>query len=176
MDPQMENLDSNRHAPEVAREKGDVEEGGGGHAEEHRRERVEDGEDKRVARQVPADPAVPVSRAERRAVEDGSLHAVDGHAPEGELADDFVQRALADEVLLEAVAEAVEGGAEQGEEVALDLVGRGEGIVARQLVRAEEHADAADGEEDAEDLRPVVAHAQEGEGHYHHDDDGPEVY
>ena len=111
------------------------------------------------------------------AVEDGGLHAVDDHGPEAELADNFVERAAADEPLLVDVAETVEGGAEHGEQVAFELLAAGDAADGGAVdgVGAEKHAHAADADENAEDLRPVVAHFQEEEGEEDDDDDGPEV-
>lgn len=43
------------------------------------------------------------------------------------------------------------------------------------MVTAEEDAHAADTDEDAEDLRPMITHMEEGEGENHHENDGPEV-
>lgn len=108
MNRQMEHLDANRDAPEAAGQEGDVEEGGAREAEQDRRERVEEREDERVAREVSADFGVPVCGAEGGAVEDAGLGAVDQHAPESELPDDFVQRAFRDEPFFEDVAQAVE--------------------------------------------------------------------
>lgn len=47
-----------------------------------------------------------------------ALDAVDEHAPESHLADDFVKRTLADEHLLERVAESVAGSTNEHEDVA----------------------------------------------------------
>jgi hypothetical protein len=43
------------------------------------------------------------------------------------------------------------------------------------VIGAEENAHAADADEDAEDLGPVVADAEEEEGYRDDDNDGPEV-
>ena len=181
MDTQPEDFDPNDHAPEIAREEGDIEEGRAREAEHERRPAVEDGEAEGVADHVAGDLAVgaPVGDGvEAVAVEDARLRARDEHAPEAELADDFVQRAFRDEEFLGHVAEAVEGRARQGEEVAFQLVAAGDaprGGPLRDVVAAEEDADAADADEDAEDLRPVVADPEEDAGDEHYHDDGPEV-
>lgn len=106
------------------------------------------------------------------------MRAVDDHAPPADLADDFVQRPLADEELLGDVAEAVEGGAGEREQVALQLAAGGDvaAVDAGDVVRAEEDAHAADAGEDAQDLGPVVADPEDEEGDRYDDDDGPEVY
>lgn len=126
----MEDLDADGDAPEVTGKQTDVEEGGGGEAKQDGCKRVEEREDKRVSREVAANLGVPHGRVERRAVEDASLGAVDEHTPESQLADDFVQRALRHEELLKAVTEAVKGRTEQCEQVAFDLIGRWECVVA----------------------------------------------
>lgn len=103
------------------------------------------------------------------------MRAVDEHAPEGELADDFVEGLFGDEEFFKDVGEAVEGGAQEGEEVAFDLVGGAELVVACDLVGAEDYAYAADAEKDADDLGPVVAYFEEQEGDDDYDYNGPEV-
>jgi len=103
------------------------------------------------------------------------LRPVDQHTPEGELPDYFVHGPLRDEELFEAVAETVEAGSEEGEEVAFQLV-RGRVIVlAGNVVGGEEDAHAADAEEDTGVLRDVVAHVKENERDDNNNDDGPEV-
>jgi hypothetical protein len=44
------------------------------------------------------------------------------------------------------------------------------------MVGAENYTEPADAEQDAEDLRVVVADAEEKEGYYYYDGYGPEVY
>ena len=90
MHVQPEDADANNHAPEIAREQADVEEGGRREPEHERREGVEERETEGVAGQVAADAAIPGRGAEGGAVEDARLRAVDQGAPEAELADDFV--------------------------------------------------------------------------------------
>lgn len=175
VDAQVEDLDANGDAPEVARQQGDVEEGGRGEAEEHGGERVEEEQHERVARQVAADVCVPHGGAEAVAVEDARLRAVDQHAPEAELAHHLVQRALRHQKLLAHVGDAVQRGAQQREQVALERVERRGGPAGGQVVGPEEDAHAADAEQDADDLQPVVAHLEEEEGDDDHDDNGPEV-
>ena len=104
------------------------------------------------------------------------MSPVNEHGPERQLPHNLIQGPLRHQKFFKAVAQAVEGCAEEREEVALDLVRGREGVVPCDFVGAEEDAYAADGEEDAEDLRPVVAHAQEEEGDYYYDYYGPEVY
>ena len=172
---QPKDLNPDRHAPEIARQQRDIEKGSRREAEQQRGERVEDEEHERVADDVADDLAVPGSAAEGRAVEDPGLRPVDQHAPEGELPDYFVHGPLGDEELFEAVAEAVEAGSEEGEEVTFQLV-RGRVIVlAGDVVGGEEDAHAADTEEDAGVLREVVAHVEEDERNDDNNDNGPEV-
>lgn len=120
---------------------------------------------------------IPHRGAEGGAVKDARLRPVDDHAPPADLSDDLVQWALADEELLGHVAEAVEGRARQREQVALELAARGDvaAVDARQVVRGQQQAHAADADEDTQHLCPVIAHAQEEERDGHDDDDGPEV-
>jgi len=178
IDGQAKNLDADDDAPEIAGEEGDVEESGGGETEHERGEGVEEGEGEGVADEVAGHVTIPGRGAERVAVEDGGLDAVDDHAPEAHLADDFVEGTFGDEEFLGDVGEAVEGGAEEGEEVAFELVGAaddaGVGGVG-DVVGGEQEAHAADADEDAGHLAEVVADAQGEEGDQHDDDDGPEV-
>ena len=58
------------------------------------------------------------------AIEYGGLYSVDEHAPECELADDFVHGSLRDQELLECVTEAVEGLSEQTEKISFEGVRR----------------------------------------------------
>lgn len=171
----MENLHADGHAPEVTRQQGDVEKGRGREAEQNGGEGVEERKDERVAGEIAADGGVPRCRAETRAVEDAGLGAVDEHAPEAELADDDVERVLADEELLEGVGKTVQRCAQQREKIALDGIARGELVVPREMVGAEEHAHTADTQEDTRDLGPAVAHTQEEKRQNDDDDDGPEV-
>jgi len=78
--------------------------------------------------------------SKRRTVEDAGLCAIDEHAPERKLAHDLVQRALGNQPLLKHVAEAVESGAEQGEEVAFDGTGGTNVVCARDVVGAKDDA------------------------------------
>lgn len=175
VDRVAEDADADDGAPEVAGEQGDVEEGGGGDAQDERDDAVEERERERVAHDVADDGAVEVGRLEAVAVEDGGLRAVDEEAEEAEEGEDLVRGPLADEPLLEGVGQAVEGGAEQGEQVALDQVGAGPAVSALDMVAREQDAGTADADEDADDLEDLVAHAQQDERDDDDDDDGPEV-
>lgn len=175
----LEHIDPDNHAPKVRREQADIEKRRRGQPEQYRRQRVEDEQTERVARQIPADLAIPRRAGEGLPVEDGSLHANDEHPVQPQLAQDLIHGPLADEVFLRDVREAVAAGAYQGEKVALDLVAAGWTVAvpaaAGDVVGAEKHTHAADGDEDAQDLGPVVADAEEEKGDDHDDDDGPEV-
>lgn len=175
MDRIMEHLDSNRHAPKTPCQQTDIEKRGRGKTEQNRGERVEEREDEGVAGEVAADFGRPGRGGEGGAVEDGGLHADDEHAPEGELTDNFVHGTFGDEEFFEDVGEAVAGGTEQGEEVTLELIGARECIRAGQVIAAEQDAHAADAEQDAGVLRPVIPHFEEDERDGDNDDDGPEV-
>ena len=177
IDGQAKHLDANHHAPEIAGEEGDVEKGGRRKAEDERGERVEERETQRIPDQIATDLAVPGGGLEGGAIEDARLGAVDDHAPEAHLADDLVEGPLGDEEFLRHVGEAVEGGAEEGEEVAFELVGSADvaAVGAGDVVRGEQEAHAADADQDAGHLGDVVSDAQGEEGDEDDDDDGPEV-
>ena len=171
----VEHVDADDGAPEVARQQADVEERRAAHAEDQRRDAVEDEEREVEAGDVPADGGRPRGVAERGPVEDGRLGAVDDDAPEREHGDHLVRGALGHEELLQRVGEAVEGGAKQAEEVALELVLGGEVVGVRDLVRREEDAHAGDAGQDAADGGHAVAHVQREERDDDDDNDGPEV-
>ena len=177
MHMQVKHLDTDDHAPEIAREEGNVLERSGREAIQDGDERVEEEEDQRVASEIATDLAVPGRGVETMTVEDCGLDAVDDHGPEAELADDFVQWAAGDEPFLVYIVKAVECGAKEREEVAFELIARGDvpAIGAGDVVGCQEQAHAADAHEDTEHLGPVIAHLEEGEGDNDHDDDGPEV-
>lgn len=177
IDVVAEDADADDDAPEVAGEQADVEEGGTGEAVEDGHERIEEHEDEGVADEVADDGTGPDGGAEAGAVEDAGLHAVDDHAPEAELADDFVERATADEPFFAHVAEAVGGGADESEEIAFELAGARDvaAVGALDVVRGQQDAEAADADENTQDLGPVVAHLEEEEANSDDDDDGPEV-
>lgn len=175
VDGVAEDADADDGAPEVSREEGDVEEGGGREAQDVRDHRVEQEQREREADDVADHGAVEVGRLEAVAVEDGGLHAVDEDAEEAEEGEDLVGRTPADEPFLEGVGEAVEGRAEEGEQVAFEEVRAGPAVGALDVVAREQDARAPDADEDADDLEDLVAHAQEEEGDDDDDDDGPEV-
>lgn len=175
MDGEAEDVDADDGAPEVAGEQGDVEEGGGGDAQDEGDNGVEEGQGEGVADDVADDGAGELGGLQAVAVEDGGLDAVDEDAEEAEEGEDLVGGAAADEPLLEGVGEAVEGGAEEGEEVALDEVNAGPAVGALDVIARQQDAGAADADEDADDLEDLVAHAQQQEGDDDDDDDGPEV-
>lgn len=162
-------------APEVGGQEGDVEEGGAAHAQDEGRQSVEDAQADGVAGEPAADGAVPVCLLEGLAVKDGSLDAVDDHAKEAHKGQDVVHGPLGDEPLLEDVGDAVEGGAQQAKEIALDHVDARAAVGAGDVVRGQQDAHAAAADEDAEDLEDLVAHAQQDEGDDDDADDGPEV-
>lgn len=179
VDARVEDLDADDDAPEVAREQGDVEEGGRGEAEDEGGAGVEDEEAERVAGHVAADFAVvPDGRLVAVPVEDAAHGAVDDRAPEAQLAHDFVERSLAHQEFLRHVAHAVECGAHQCEEVAFELVAArdtAEAGTLRDVVGAKEDAHAADADEDADDLGGMVADVEENEGDEDDHYDGPEI-
>ena len=176
---QMKHLDSDRRAPKVPRQQGNVEEGRGRETEEDGGAAVEDEEQERVAGEVAADFAVvPDGIFILWSVENSRHGAVDEHAPEAELAYNFVQGSLGDEEFFRHVTHAVEGRADQGEEIPFQLIAARDAAEAGTLgdvIGAEEDADATDADEDADDLGRVVANVEEDEGNQDDHYDGPEV-
>lgn len=175
----MKYFDANDDAPEIPRQQTDVEEGRRGETEHDRRTGVENEQAQRVTGQITAHFAIiPHGLRVALSVENARHGAVDEHAPEAELAHDLVERTLADEELLGHVAHAVEGRADEGEQVAFELVAAGDAAEAGTLgdvVAAEEDADAADADEDADDLGRVVADVEEDGGDEDDHYDGPEI-
>lgn len=174
MDMFMEHLDADTDTPEVHSEHGNVKERSGRKPKHQWRKTVKQEQTQRIARKVAADFTVPDGDTERVTIEDGSLGAVDEHAEEGHHTQHLIDGPFADEELLGRVTGAVEGGAEQGEEVAFELVRCGAGV-ACYVVGGDEDADSADGDQNAHDLGDVVAHMEEEEGQDDHDGYGPEV-
>lgn len=162
-------------APEIAGEQGDVEEGGRGDSQEEGHDGVEERQHQRVPDDVPDDGAAEVGRLETVAVEDGGLGPVDEEAEETEEGEDLVRGALADEPFLARVGQAVEGGAQEREQVALDQVHARPTVGALDVVARQQDAGAADADEDAGDLEDLVPHAQQQERYDDDHDDGPEV-
>ncbi len=108
MDVQMEDLHPNNRSPEVAREKGDVEESSGCKTEHDRRTAVEDQEAERVPRKVAAHfTIVPDGGLVLWAVEDTGHGTVDEHAPEPQLPNNFIERPFRNQEFLGNVAHAV---------------------------------------------------------------------
>lgn len=171
----MEDMDPDDDAPKVRSKQAYVEEGGAGKSEEQWGERVEQRQYERVPDKIPGDVAVPGRCPEVFVIEYARLRAIDQHAPEGHLPNHLVQGPLADKELLDHVGEAVEGGTQQGEEVALELVGCRAAVGAGDVVRANQEAHAAYADEDAEVLEELVADAEEDERDDDDDDNSPEV-
>lgn len=175
----MEDLDPDDHAPEVAGQQTDVEERRRREAEHDRSARIEEEQAERIPGQVPSDfSVVPDGLSVARSVKDARHGPVDEHAPEPQLADDLVERSLADQELLRHITHAVESGAHQREQIAFELVASGDAAEAGTLgdmVAAEENADAADADEDADDLGGVVADMEEYRGDEDDHYDSPEV-
>ena len=165
------------HAPEIDGQQTDVEEGGRSKPIQYRNQAIEQRQNKRVSRQIAANLCVPHSSAESSAVEDAGLGPVDDHPPPPKLANDLIERTLADQELLGHVTQPVGGRAHQREQIALELAARRDvpAVGAGDVVGGEEDAHARDANEDANDLGPVVADAEEKEGDGYDDDDRPEV-
>lgn len=175
VDRVAKDADANDDAPKVGGEEGNVEERGGAHAQDERCEGVEEGQAEGVADEPAGDLGRPVGLLEGLAVEDGGLDAVDNHAKEADEGEDVVHGRLGDEPLLEDVAGAVEGGAEQGKEVALERVGGLAVVGVGHVVGREKDAHAAAADEDSNDLEDLVADLEEEEGDEDDADNGPKV-
>lgn len=92
----------------------------------------------------------------------------------------MVRTRLGDEELFQHVAGTIESGTEEGKEIASKLVSWAVAavlsrLVARDVVRGNEHAHTAAADKDAEDLDPSVANLEEDEGNDDDTDNGPEV-
>nr|POE52330.1 hypothetical protein CFP56_70249 [Quercus suber] len=168
-------LGADDDAPEIAGQETDVEESGGGHAEDQRGGGVEPSQDEGVAGEVAADVVVPDVIGVIGAVKDGALDADDQHTPEGQLAEDLVDGTFADEELLKDVGEPISSRADEREQVALNGVGRLPAVRARDVVRGHQDAEPAAAHQDANVLRDVVADFQEDQRDEDDDGDGPEV-
>lgn len=143
---QMEDLDADSDTPERSGEEGDVEERRAGKAEQNWCQRVEERKDKRVSREIPANLTVPCSTAERCAVENPSLRAIDEHGPERQLSHNLIERALTNKPFLENICKAVESSAQQGEKITLDLICSTKLVGACDLVGSEDYAQSTDAE------------------------------
>lgn len=168
-------MDPNNHAPEVARQQANVEERRRAHAQQEGREAVEDKQTQRVADNVPNDGAVPGGLLEGVAVKDTGRRAADKHANEAHEAQHLVHGPARHVPLLKYVAEAVARGAGETKKIALELLGRVVVVGAGHGVAAQQHAHAAAGDEDAEELEGAVADLEEEEGDDDDADDGPKV-
>lgn len=175
----MEDLDTDTHAPEIPRQETDVEERGARQTEHDRSQGIEHGQDQCVTDEVAANLAVPRSSPEGCLVEDAGLCAVPDHRPKSQLPDDFIQWPFRDQELLGDITETVTEGAEEREQVPLDLVAFADGILrtgcAGDVVAGEENPDTSNAYQDPHYLGNVVSHVQETEGDDDDGDDGEEV-
>lgn len=175
MDGVAEDANTDDDTPKVGSKQGDVKEGSATHAQDEGSQRVKEGEAHSVSNDPTDDLTIPGGVLDGVTVKDGSDDAVDAHAKEAEESQDMMDGVLGDEPLLEDVADAVEGGAEQTKQVAFNHVDAGPAVGAGDVVRGEQDAHAAAGDEDAEDLEQLVADAQQEEGDDDDADDGPKV-
>lgn len=123
VDVVMKDLSTNDNSPECACQQTNVEESSGGHAEDNWCQGVEDEQQQSIADNIADDLSVPVCFLDGTAIENGSLYAVDEHAPECELANNFVHGSFRDQELLECVAESVKSLSEETEEISFEGVG-----------------------------------------------------
>lgn len=177
MNPISKNLQANNHAPEVASQQTDIEEGGRSKPVQNRHERIKQRQDERIASQIAAHLPIPHRRPEASTIKNPRLRPIDDHSPPTNLPDHLIQRPLTHQELLCHVAQTIEGRARQREQIAFELLARGDvpAVDTGEVVGGEEDAHAADADDDAEELGPVVADLQEEEGDGDDDDDGPEV-
>lgn len=175
LDGVAKEVNANDDAPEVARQQADIKEGGGAHAQDDGGQAVEDEQGQGVAHDVADGGAVPGGLVKGVAVKDGSRGAADEDADEAHKRKHLVDGPSGDVPLLEDVAQAVARGARQAKQVALELVGGRAVVGPRHGVGAQEHAHAAAGDEDAQDLKRAIAHFEQEERHDDDADNGPEV-
>lgn len=175
VDDIAKDVDANDDAPEVGRQQRDIEKGGTAHTQDEGSQGIEDEEAEGVAGEPAADGVVPVSIAEGRAVEDGSLNAVDEHAKEAHKSQDVVHGALGHEPLLENVGNTIESGTEKAKEIALNHINTWAAVGASDVIRGEQDTHATAANEDTDDLEQLVAHTQQEEGDDDNADDGPKV-
>jgi len=124
MDLVAEDLSSNAHSPKVCGKKTNVQEHGTTHTKDQRAHAVKQRKRKSVSCQVSTHGAVPRGILERSSVKDSRLYAVDDHAEKTHHTNDLVQWSLGDEELFRDIAEAIERGTKQCEQVAFDSVER----------------------------------------------------
>lgn len=164
-------------APEVACQQTDIKEGSRSKPIQNRYEGIEQRQNECITGQIATNLTIPHRSLEAIAIKDARLRTIDDHPPPANLPNDLVKRPLADQKLLGHITQSVERGTGQCEQVPLELISGGDiaAVDALDVVRGQEDAHAADAGQDAEDLGPVVADAEEEEGDGHDDDDGPEV-
>lgn len=164
VDDVAEDLDADDGAPEVAREQRDVEEGGRRDAQQEGHDGVEEEQRDGEPGEVPAHLPVPRRLLEALPVEDRRLHPVDEHPEQPQEREHLVHGPLADEPLLERVGQAVAGGAEEGEQVALQHVLGVVVVDALEVVTGEQDTHTTAGDQDSQNLKQLVPHAQQQEG------------
>lgn len=172
---EVKDLDSHNDGPEIACQETNVEECCTGHAKYDWSKGVEDEQEESVADEVTSDSTVPGGVAKVTAVEDASLCAVDEHAPERQLTNDFVHRTLGDQKLFETIVKGVESCAEKNEEITLDLIDRGPGVCSVNVVACDEDPKAGAANQNAGVLRDMVSDLEEDEGKNHNHDDCPKA-
>lgn len=108
-------------------------------------------------------------------VENCCCDAVDDDPKESKHTEDFVHGALGDKPFLEHVGDTVESGASESEEVPFEHCWRASAVGASEVVRNEEETHTTTADENADNLSPLVANAEDEEGDDYNADDGPEV-
>src|SRR4051812_21361663 len=81
--------------PEVARKKRNIEKRCAGQTVKNRNQCIKQGQDERIASEVSSHLGIPCRSPEAVPVKYASLSAIDDHAPETYLSNDFIQRPLA---------------------------------------------------------------------------------
>jgi len=175
MHANMKDMNPHNCAPKVTRQQANVQKRRRAHAEHNRTNRVKQHKDQIITGHVATNLRGPRCMSNGMTVKNRSLRAIDDDAPKREHANDFVHGPLADQKLLQRVAEAVKSCAEQGKEVAFECVGGRVVVYVLDLVAGHEDAHAGHADEDAEDGCGSVAHFEEQEGTDDDYDDGPEV-
>lgn len=168
-------VDTNNDAPEITRQQANVKKRRGAHAQQKGREAVKDEQTQRVTHNIPNHGAIPHRLLKSVAIKDTRRRAADHHANNTHETQDLVRGPPRDIPLLKHVAEPIARRARETKQVAFQLLGRVVVVGARHGVAAEEHAHAATGDEDAEELKGPVAHLEQQERDDDDADDGPKV-
>ena len=145
----VEDPNAYQYAPEVAGQEGDIEKCGRGESEQDGSQGIEERERECITDYIVSHRTRPCGITDGMPVEDGRLGPIDEHAPEAKLTDDLVQRPLRHQELLGQIRETIEGGAEQSEEIASNLVVGRSNVAARDTITGQQQSHSAYANQDA---------------------------